>query len=67
MRRHGRKQGNGGTREAGRAIDSYGPFRSRQGEEPGGFSSVQAKRAAEVGDAGVADEDTAWSRDLSCL
>jgi len=35
--RHGRKQGNGGTHEAAETINSYGLFRSRQGEEPGGF------------------------------
>ena len=35
--RHGRKQGNGGTHEAAETINSYGLFRSRWGEEPGGF------------------------------
>jgi hypothetical protein len=36
---HGRKQGNGGTHEAGEATNSYGLL-SRQGEELGGFFFV---------------------------
>lgn len=52
MRKHGRKQGNGGTHEAGQAIDSYGLFEAARVKSPAAFFWLARTRATEDSEAG---------------